>query len=276
MTHPHETSRHQFEATTAGAHIGSGRGNLIQAASAGLVLAALTLTVFTLAVLTLTARPANAGERETSMSTLTEKQRGIVPIAAFTAMGDMPRLDAALREGLDAGLTVNEIKEVLVQLYAYAGFPRSLNGLSALMAVLGDRERKGIKDDPGNESGPLPAGMTRLELGTQVQTKLVGAPVKAPLYDFAPAIDQFLKEHLFADIFGRDALDWQSREIATISALASLDGTGSQLRSHCRVGLNVGLSEAQLKALAEVLAAKVGKKEAGNAATAFGEVLGSR
>ncbi|GAB6126199.1 carboxymuconolactone decarboxylase family protein [Humidesulfovibrio idahonensis] len=236
----------------------------------------MAVAALTLAALTLTARPALAGEHTMNISTLTEKQRGIVPIAAFTATGDMPRLDAALREGLEAGLTVSEIKEVLVQLYAYAGFPRSLNGLSTFMAVLKDRAQKGIADEPGEEAGPLPAGKSRLELGTEVQTRLVGVPVKGPLFDFAPAIDQFLKEHLFADIFGRDALDWQSREIATISALASLDGTGSQLRSHCRVGLNVGLSEVQLKTLAEVLAAKVGKKEAGNAATALGEVLGSR
>ena len=236
----------------------------------------MAVAAFALAALTLTARPALAEEYAMNTSILTTKQRGIVPIAAFTATGDMAKLDTALREGLDAGLTISEIKEVLVQLYAYAGFPRSLNGLSAFMTVLGDRQQKNIKDNPGNESGPFPAGKSRLELGTEVQTKLVGAPVKGPLYDFAPAIDQFLKEHLFADIFGRDALDWQSREIATISALASLNGTASQLRSHCRVGLNVGLSEVQLKALAEVLAAKVGKKEAGNMATALGEVLESR
>ncbi|KJS29540.1 MAG: hypothetical protein VR64_20520 [Desulfatitalea sp. BRH_c12] len=39
----------------------------------------------------------------------------------------------ALNQGLDAGLTVNEIKEILVQLYAYAGFPRSLNAIGTFM-----------------------------------------------------------------------------------------------------------------------------------------------
>ena len=209
-------------------------------------------------------------------STLTEKQKSIVPIAAFTATGDMRRLDTALREGLDAGLTINELKEILVQLYAYAGFPRSLNGLGAFMTVLKDREQQGIADEQGSESGPLPAGKSRLELGTEVQTRLVGAPVKGPLFDFAPAIDLFLKEHLFADIFDRDALDYQSREIATISALASLGGVSSQLRSHFGVGLNVGLSEAQLHSLVDVLAAKVGQKETGDAAEVLREVLASR
>ena len=58
---------------------------------------------------------------------LSAKQRGIIPIAAFTAAGDQERLRTALTEGLEAGLTVNEIKEILVQMYAYAGFPRSLS-----------------------------------------------------------------------------------------------------------------------------------------------------
>ncbi len=59
--------------------------------------------------------------------TLSVRQRAIIPIAAFAAAGDMPKLRNALEQGLESGLTVSEIKEVLVQLYAYAGFPRSLN-----------------------------------------------------------------------------------------------------------------------------------------------------
>ena len=47
------------------------------------------------------------------------KQQKIVTIAAFTAKGDLQKLKTALNEGLDAGLTVNEIKEILVQMYAY-------------------------------------------------------------------------------------------------------------------------------------------------------------
>lgn len=49
---------------------------------------------------------------------LNAKQEKIVTIAAFTANGDLQKLKTALNEGLDAGLTINEIKEILVQLYA--------------------------------------------------------------------------------------------------------------------------------------------------------------
>jgi len=95
---------------------------------------------------------------------LNARQKSIVPIAAFTASGDMDKLKTALSEGLDAGLTVNEIKEVLVQMYAYAGFPRSLNGISAFMGVMEERGKKGIKDEPGKEPGPRPAIKRSIEL----------------------------------------------------------------------------------------------------------------
>jgi alkylhydroperoxidase/carboxymuconolactone decarboxylase family protein YurZ len=209
-------------------------------------------------------------------SGLNAKQQGMVTIAAFTAKGDLERLKTALHEGLDAGLTVNEIKEILVQMYTYCGFPRSLNGITTFMSVLEEREAKGIKDEPGREASPLPADKSRLELGTEIQTSLVGVPVSGPVYTFAPAIDEFLKGHLFGDIFGRDNLDFKSREIATIAALASMNGVNNQLRSHFNVGLNVGLTEAQLRSLITVLEARVGKQEADNAQEVLRTVLNNR
>jgi 4-carboxymuconolactone decarboxylase len=207
---------------------------------------------------------------------LNPKQQSIVTVAAFTAKGDLEKLKTALSEGLDSGLTVNEIKEILVHIYAYAGFPHSLNGINAFMGVMEEREQKGIKDDLGREPSPLPANRSSIELGTEIQTRLVGRPVTGAIYIFAPAIDQFLKGHLFGDIFGRDNLDFQSREIATISALAVMEGVNSQLQSHFNVGFNVGLTEAQMRSLLSVLEAKVGKKEADNAREVFGKVVSSR
>jgi alkylhydroperoxidase/carboxymuconolactone decarboxylase family protein YurZ len=93
-----------------------------------------------------------------------------------------------------------------------------------------------------------------LALGTANQTKLSGAPVKGPLFDFAPAIDEYLKSHLFGDIFARDNLDWQSRELATVGALAAMPGVESQLQAHIRISMNVGLTAPQLRQLADVLA----------------------
>jgi 4-carboxymuconolactone decarboxylase len=191
-------------------------------------------------------------------STLNPQQQATGAIAAFTAIGRMPQLRDALTEGLNAGLGVNQIKEILVQMYAYAGFPRSLNALGTFMALLEQRRAEGIADPAGDEPKALPAGTNMLELGTANQTQLTGAPVSGPLFDFAPAIDQYLKTHLFGDIFSRDNLDWQSREIATVAALTSLDGVESQLQSHFRIALNTGLTEPQLRDLITYLHTCVG------------------
>jgi len=207
---------------------------------------------------------------------LSARQQGIIPIAAFTAKGDLEKLKVSLNEGLAAGLTINEIKEILVQLYAYTGFPRSLNAIGTFMTVMEEREKRGVKDEAGREATPLPANKNSLELGTEVQTKLVGKPVTGPIYTFAPAIDQFLKGHLFGDIFGRDNLDFQSREIATIAALAGMEGVNPQLQAHFNVGLNTGLTKAQLKSLISALSTKVGKKEADNSREIFDKVLSGR
>ena len=188
-----------------------------------------------------------------SEQTLTPKQLAIAPIGASMAVGDMPRLHDALNRGLDAGLTISESKEILVQLYAYAGFPRSLNALSLLMKVLEERAARGIDDAPGRAPGPVPSGRALLDLGTDNQTRLLGAPVSGPLFEFAPAVDQFLKSHLFGDIFARDNLEWADRELATVGTLAAMPGVESQLESHLRISANVGLTLQQLRQVASAL-----------------------
>ncbi|MGF6369027.1 4-carboxymuconolactone decarboxylase [Paraburkholderia sp. RAU6.4a] len=201
----------------------------------------------------------NTGTTSPSASeTLTDRQQAIVPIAAFAATGDIANLNTSLDHGLDAGLTVSEAKEILVQLYAYAGFPRSLNALAELMKVLDMRKQRGIQDAAGRLPGsPIPAGDALLAAGTANQSRLSGGPVKGALFEFAPAIDVYLKRHLFGDIFERDNLDWQSRELATVSMLSALSGVDSQLQAHMRISMNVGLTANQLRQLGHVLADRV-------------------
>jgi 4-carboxymuconolactone decarboxylase len=97
--------------------------------------------------------------------------------------------------------------------------------------------------------------------------------VQGPLFDFAPAIDEFLKTHMFGDIFGRDNLDWPSRELATVGALAALPGVESQLQSHVRIAMNVGLTAPQLRSAADVLAARGFREAAGRVVSALEKPL---
>lgn len=210
---------------------------------------------------------------------LDSKQRSIIPIAAFTAGGNMDKLSAALNEGLDAGLTINQIKEILAQLYAYAGFPRSLNGIFALMSVLDARKAKGIEDDEGLDATPPPENLDKDDYGAKVRASLGGQneiPPPAEWQKFAPIVDTFLKQHLFADIFIRDVLDYQSRELATIAALAGMTGTEGQLRFHLGAAMNTGLNEAQMNEFASIMKSRVGDEEGARALNLLGEVLDAR
>lgn len=187
--------------------------------------------------------------------TLNAQQQAIVPIAAFAAAGNLTKLNVALNQGLDAGLSISDTREILVQLYAYAGFPRSLNALGELMKVLAARKQGGIEDAPGREpTRAIPTGEALLATGTANQTRLSGGPVAGPLFDFAPTANEYLRTHLFGDIFERDNLDWQSRELATVSMLSAIPGVDPQLQAHIRISMNIGLSAKQLQQLTDVLA----------------------
>ena len=122
------------------------------------------------------------------------------------------------------------------------------------MKVIEARKQRGINDVEGKEpAGPLPVGNELRALGIANQTTISGAPVQGPLFDFAPVINQFLQTHLFGDIFARDNLDWQSRELATVGALAATPGVEAQLLSHTRASQRVGLTSGQLRQLALLL-----------------------
>ncbi|CAM5786223.1 carboxymuconolactone decarboxylase family protein [Ottowia pentelensis] len=210
-------------------------------------------------------------------NTLSAQQQAILPIAAFAAAGDIAKLNAVLNQGLDAGLTISDAREVLVQLYAYAGFPRSLNALTELMQVVQARQQRGIHDAPGREpSHAIPKGDALRAAGTANQTRLVGQAVQGPIFEFEPAIGEYLQSHLFGAIFERDNLDWQSRELATVGMLSALPGAEAQLQSHMTMSMNTGLTAAQMQQAVQVLGERAGAESGKRAREALAKALATR
>ena len=125
----------------------------------------------------------------------------------------------------------------------------------------------------------MPKELDRDQYGAKTRATLGGKdtiPPPAGYQLFAPAIDSFLKEHLFADIFYRDNLDWQSRELATISALAAMTGTAGQQRFHMGAAMNTGLDEVQMRAFIEVVRCEVGEALANVSSRVLEEILAKR
>ncbi|RPD47248.1 (R)-mandelonitrile lyase [Paracnuella aquatica] len=207
----------------------------------------------------------NAQQVINKVQTMHAKQQSIIAIAALTTKGDLPQLQRELNTGLDSGLTINEIKEVMVHLTAYNGFPRSLQGLNTFIAVLEERKAKGIKDKLGREATPVKNTTGKYEQGKRVLETLTGQAEREPKTGyaaFAPVIDTFLKEHLFADIFGRDVLTYTEREFATLSALITLGGVEPMMRGHMNIVMHLGVTEAELQQMLSLLEAKLGKAAA--------------
>jgi 4-carboxymuconolactone decarboxylase len=74
------------------------------------------------------------------------RARQIATVAALTALGNAPvQLRAHIDMALNVGCTREEIKEVIIQMAVYAGFPAALNGMAAAKEVLGERDRKGLQ-----------------------------------------------------------------------------------------------------------------------------------
>src|SRR5215210_9168029 len=150
-------------------------------------------------------------------------------------------------------------------MYAYCGFPRSLSGISTFMTVVAERKAKGIKDADGKEASPIPDTAGKYERGRKTLETLSKTPQVKPapgFGEFAPRIDAFLKEHLFADIFDSDVLSFQQRELATISALAAMTGVEPQLESHLSMGMNTGLTDSQLRQVFDLIEKSIGKEQA--------------
>ncbi len=227
-----------------------------------------TKTLVALCVLLVSAPFASAAQEKLTEKALSTRQENIIAISAFTAMGNTDKLKSALGEALNAGLTVNEVEEVIVHVYAYAGFPRSFSAMMTFMSLMDERQAKGIEDEIGKEASPVPAGLDRDAYGAKVRAQLSGqdeVPPPAKWQKFSPVLDKFLKEHLFADLFARDILSFQDRELATIAVLASMTGVDGPLRYHLGAAMNVGLTEAQMKDFISVIESRVGAKEAKNA-----------
>ncbi|MBP3244806.1 MAG: carboxymuconolactone decarboxylase family protein [Bacteroidaceae bacterium] len=169
--------------------------------------------------------------------TLTERQKGLAACACLMAQGDLVRLEPAVHMALDKGVTVNELKEAFSQLYAYTGFPRSLNALGVLSKVLENRQANWQEGKPWKRPAEWDNAKKAYELGTKNQTQLSGSPFD---YTFCPQDDYYLKAHLFGDIFAGDQLTNADREIVTVAALSGLEGVAPQLTAHKKGAVNMG------------------------------------
>lgn len=85
----------------------------------------------------------------------------------------------------------------------------------------------------------------RFEIGLEQLQKIDGVSgekVIQTLEDIAPDLGEYIIEFAFGDIYSRQGLSLQEREMITITSLLTLGGCEPQLEVHINGSLNVGIS----------------------------------
>lgn len=207
------------------------------------------------------------------------KSKEIAVVAALTAMGNaQPQLKVHINGALNTGTSINELKEVILQMSGYSGFPSSINAMNMLKDVLAERKKQGILDEIGKTASKI-NHVDRLKLGEHELSQLDRQQVdrlKTAYAEFSPELLKFILEYGYADIYARDNLNKQYRQIATIAALTALGTAQPQLKFHIHAGLNVGLSETEIKEIMLLMSVYSGFPSAINGTNVLKQVLAER
>ena len=166
------------------------------------------------------------------------KIRALVGLACLTALHTTGELPQKVREAVDSGASVTEIKETLYHTAPYIGFPRVKEALSAVNDTL-----KAAGLDPEEEDQGTVTPQTRLEKGLAVQVEIFGDSIYA-MRKNAPAetrhIQDCLSANCFGDYYTRGTLDLKLRELITFIVICAIGGCEPQATAHARANLNVG------------------------------------
>jgi 4-carboxymuconolactone decarboxylase len=73
---------------------------------------------------------------------LSLRDRELAAVATLVALGRSSQLPQHLRASLKAGLTADELREVVIQTATIAGFPPAMNAMSTLKTIIAEHERE--------------------------------------------------------------------------------------------------------------------------------------
>lgn len=207
------------------------------------------------------------------------KSKEMAVVAALTALGNAePQLKVHINGALNVGCSINDVKEIILQMSGYSGFPTCINAMNALRDVLKEREKQGIKDYIGNEPTNRTQAIDRYEVGVKELSELDSNQVEVleKVYnDFSPDLVKLIVNS-YADIISRNNLDKKHRQIATIASLTALGNARPQLKFHINAGLNVGLTADEIKEIMILMTVYSGFPSAINGINVLKEVLCER
>lgn len=190
---------------------------------------------------------------------LSERDRAMITVAVTQALYQTDALREYLNRALDAGMTPDEIGEVMTHVTMYAGWPSGSNASRVVTDVF---QARGIPYPPA----AAPVSMA-IDLGGQ-----------NPSYPGLPYLSALTRSVLFDErdgVWSRPGLSPRDRSMITV-AIAQASFASDQLRGHIGRALNNGVTPAEIAELITHVTFYSGWPAGVNAAAIAGEVFEER
>jgi len=180
-------------------------------------------------------RPRRTARREARL-------RRLARIAALAATGRTRALGAQFRACVRERVPLRAVRETLLQVFLFAGFPRTVNALEALERALGRRP-----PDPPERTGG--EGRVRRR-GEALFRRVYGPDADRVLGEIGRRHPEFLGWILrdaYGRVLARPGLDAAERECLAVALLATLDLPRQQV-GHVRGALRCGARPSEVRA----------------------------
>lgn len=166
------------------------------------------------------------------------KNREMITCVTLATMQTLPQLKAHAGAALNVGVSPVELREAMYLTAPFIGFPRMLNAIGTVNEVFKER---GI-ELPLEKQGTVNEN-NRHEQGNRIQQQLYAGGITSAMSgvpgNLGKAVEGFLTDYCFGEIYTRNGLDLKTREILSYCILTTLEAE-SQLRSHYHGGLKAG------------------------------------
>ena len=140
------------------------------------------------------------------------------------------------------------LRETLLQVHLFAGFPRTIEAFEHYVEVVGTVESPASEEEDGGAA----AGLALFERIYAAQ-----APdVRRHLADLHPALERWVTGHAYGRVLARPALSPRIRELLAVASLVALQ-CWKPLASHLRGAVRCGASSQEVRAAIQVAAAHV-------------------
>jgi len=183
---------------------------------------------------------------------LNNRDRNLIVLSILGALQLTEQFKYYVPAALNHGLTPTEVREIFVQMGAYAGFPRALNAMAAANRLLAERGQ-------GPEGGELPpaekfSNVERRLRGAEVMARIAGKPLD-PNQDLSVLVagklgplNSYGIDFAFGEIWTRPQLSRRDRSLVVVSILTAL-GRPDELKIHIPAAIRHGVTKSELEEL---------------------------